>query len=59
MVKTFADQHIRLLFETSRSRCLPPEIVRRAVRNVGTVQLQPVALVAKADCFLFDVFRQP
>jgi proteic killer suppression protein len=30
MIKTFKDEETRLLFETGRSRRLPPEILKRA-----------------------------
>jgi toxin HigB-1 len=39
MIKTFADQHTRLLFETGRSRRLPPAIIRRAIRKLEYVDL--------------------
>ena len=39
MIRTFADQHTRLLYETGRSRRLPPDIVRRAIRKLEYVDL--------------------
>jgi len=39
MIKTFADGHTQSLFETSRSRRLPPDITRRAVRKLEYVDL--------------------
>jgi proteic killer suppression protein len=39
MIKTFADEDTRLLFETGTSRRLPPEILRRAVRKLEYVNL--------------------
>ena len=39
MIKTFADKHTRTLFETGRSKRLPPDILRRAVRKLEYVDL--------------------
>jgi proteic killer suppression protein len=39
MIRTFADQHTRLLYETGRSRRLPPDIVRRAIRKLEYIDL--------------------
>jgi toxin HigB-1 len=39
MIKTFADEHTRLLYVMGRSRRLPPDIVRRAVRKLEYVDL--------------------
>ncbi len=39
MIKNFADQHTRLLYECGRSRRLPPDIVRRALRKLEYVDL--------------------
>lgn len=34
MIKSFADQNTRELFEAGESRVLPPDIVRRALRKL-------------------------
>lgn len=39
MIKSFADRHTRVLYETGRSRRLPPDLVRRAVRKLEYVDL--------------------
>jgi len=39
MIKSFADEHTRSLYETGRSRRLPPDIVRRATRKLEYVDL--------------------
>jgi toxin HigB-1 len=39
MIKTFADEHTKLLFETGFSRRLPPDIVRRAMRKLEYINL--------------------
>ena len=39
MIKSFADTQTQLLFETGKSRRLPPEIVRRAFRKLEYVDL--------------------
>ena len=39
MIKTFADEHTKSLYETGLSRWLPPEIVRRAIRKLEYVDL--------------------
>jgi toxin HigB-1 len=39
MIRAFADEHTRLLYETGRSRRLPPDIVRRATRKLEYVDL--------------------
>jgi proteic killer suppression protein len=39
MIKTFADQDTRPLYETGGSRRLPPDIVRRAFRKLEYVDL--------------------
>ena len=37
MIKTFADDDTRSLFETGRSKRLPPDIVRRSLRKLEYV----------------------
>ncbi len=37
MIKTFADDDARSLFETGRSKRLPPDIVRRSLRKLEYV----------------------
>ncbi|MBW2162283.1 MAG: type II toxin-antitoxin system RelE/ParE family toxin [Deltaproteobacteria bacterium] len=37
MIKSFADKHSRELFNTGKSRRLPPEVLRRAVRRLKYV----------------------
>lgn len=39
MIKTFADRHTQEVYETGRSRRLPPEIRRRARRKLEYVDL--------------------
>jgi toxin HigB-1 len=39
MIKTFADDHTRLLHETGTSRRLPSDILRRAARKLEYVDL--------------------
>jgi proteic killer suppression protein len=39
MIRTFADEHTLSLYETGRSRHLPPDIVRRATRKLEYVDL--------------------
>ena len=39
MIKSFADKHTRELYETGRSRRLPPEVLRRAVRRLEYIDL--------------------
>lgn len=39
MIKTFADRHTQELFASSRSRRLPPNIVRRARRKLEYIDL--------------------
>jgi proteic killer suppression protein len=39
MIKTFADRLTQLLYETGRSRRIPPDIARRAVRKLEYIDL--------------------
>jgi proteic killer suppression protein len=39
MIKTFADNHTKELYETGKSRRFPPEIHRRALRKLEYVDL--------------------
>ena len=39
MIKTFADEHTRLLFRTGASRRLPPDVLRRARRKLEYLDL--------------------
>lgn len=39
MIRTFADEHTRSLYETGRSCHLPPDIARRATRKLVYVDL--------------------
>jgi proteic killer suppression protein len=39
MIKSFADKHTQELYETGRSRRLPPEVLRRAVRRLEYIDL--------------------
>ena len=43
MIKTFADDDTRSLFETGRSKRLPPDIVRRSLRKLEYVDNAMVA----------------
>jgi len=37
MIKTFADKETQRLFNTGKSKCLPPDLIRRAVRRLEYV----------------------
>ncbi len=39
MIKSFADRHTRELYEMGKSRRIPPELIRRAVRRLEYVDL--------------------
>ncbi|MFQ5596700.1 MAG: type II toxin-antitoxin system RelE/ParE family toxin [Nitrospiria bacterium] len=39
MIKTFADQHTQILYETGRSKRLPSEIWKRALRRLEFIDL--------------------
>jgi proteic killer suppression protein len=39
MIKSFGDKHTRDLFFTGKSRRLPPEVIRRAIRRLEYVDL--------------------
>lgn len=39
MIKTFADQHTRQLYATGKSRRVPPDVRRRALRKLDYVDL--------------------
>ena len=39
MIKTFADHHTRVLYLSGKSRSLPPDLVRRAVRRLEYIDL--------------------
>ncbi len=39
MIKTFADKHTRELFRTGKSRKLPPELIKRALRRLEYIDL--------------------
>ena len=39
MIRTFADGHTRSFYETGRSRYLPPDVIRRAMRKLVYVDL--------------------
>ena len=39
MIKTFADKHIKELYETGKSKRFPPEIHKRALRRLEYVDL--------------------
>ncbi|MCZ7650086.1 MAG: type II toxin-antitoxin system RelE/ParE family toxin [Thermoanaerobaculia bacterium] len=39
MIRSFADRHTQELYETGRSRRLPPDVLRRAVRKLEYVDL--------------------
>lgn len=39
MIKTFADRHTQELYETGRSKRLPSEILKRALRRLEFVDL--------------------
>ena len=39
MIRTFADRHTRLLYETGTSRRLPTDIIRRATRKLEYIDL--------------------
>jgi proteic killer suppression protein len=39
MIKTFADKHTHELFRTGKSRKLPPELVKKALRRLEYIDL--------------------
>jgi proteic killer suppression protein len=39
MIKTFADKHTRELFKAGRSKKLPPEVIKRALRRLEYIDL--------------------
>ena len=39
MIRTFADRHTRELYETGRSKKLPPDIAKRATRKLEYIDL--------------------
>ena len=39
MIRTFADGHTRSFCEAGRSRYLPPDVIRRAMRKLSYVDL--------------------
>ena len=39
MVKTFAEKHTRELFKAGKSKRLPPELIRRALRRLEYIDL--------------------
>ncbi|MBN4059876.1 MAG: plasmid maintenance system killer [SAR86 cluster bacterium] len=39
MIKTFADKHTKVLYETGKSRKFPPDILSRASRKLEYVNL--------------------
>ncbi|MDA1372896.1 MAG: type II toxin-antitoxin system RelE/ParE family toxin [Proteobacteria bacterium] len=39
MIKTFADKHTKELYETGKSRKVPPDVLPRAIRKLEYVNL--------------------
>ena len=39
MIKTFADKHTRQVYQTGKTRHLPPEVISRAVRRLEYINL--------------------
>ena len=39
MIKTFADKHTKSLYITGKSRRLPPDVIKRAIRKLEYVDL--------------------
>jgi toxin HigB-1 len=39
VIKTFADKHTRQVYQTGKTRRLPPEVISRAVRRLEYINL--------------------